>query len=235
MDTIFINSENSNTSEYHVLVLKLSDKLDLRRGQKTAALSNLSIYHTWKNVKSSYNNNKFNISAPTWSEEFELPDGSYSLLDIQDYFEYILKKHSESVDNPSIRMYINRIENRNTFKIKSAYYLELLTPETMKLLGSTESKITKDKNGENAPHLEVVELVLVHCNLVNNDYQQDLRILFTFVPSNSFGSLLEISPTNQVFLKTFNSEFQEFKVWFIDQTSKPLELEDKINVTLIIK
>ena len=235
MDTIFINSENSNTSEYHVLVLKLSDKLDLRRGQKTAALSNLSIYHTWKNVKSSYNNNKFNISAPTWSEEFELPDGSYSLLDIQDYFEYILKKHSESVDNPSIRMYINRIENRITFKIKSGYYLELLTPETMKLLGSTESKITKDKNGENAPHLEVVELVLVHCNLVNNDYQQDSRILFTFVPSNSFGSLLEISPTNQVFLKTFNSEFQEFKVWFTDQTSKPLELEDKINVTLIIK
>ena len=101
MDTIFINSENSKTSEYHVLVLKLTDKLDLRRGQKK----------TWKNVKSSYNNNKFKISAPTWSEEFELPDGSYSISDIQDYFEYILKKHSESVDNPSIRMYINRIEN----------------------------------------------------------------------------------------------------------------------------
>ena len=176
MDTIFMNSENSKTSEYHVLVLKLTDKLDLRRGQKTVALSNLSIYYMWKNVKSSYNNNKFKISAPTWSEEFELPDESYSISDIQDYFEYILKKHSESVDNPSIRMYINRIENRITFKIKSGYYLELLTPETMKLLGSTESKITKNKNGENVPHLEVVELVLVHCNLVNNDYQQDSRI-----------------------------------------------------------
>ena len=176
MDTIFMNSENSKTSEYHVLVLKLTDKLDLRRGQKTVALSNLSIYYTWKNVKSSYNNNKFKISAPTWSEEFELPDESYSISDIQDYFEYILKKHSESVDNPSIRMYINRIENRITFKIKSGYYLELLTPETMKLLGSTESKITKNKNGKNVPHLEVVELVLVHCNLVNNDYQQDSRI-----------------------------------------------------------
>ena len=79
MDTIFMNSENSKTSEYHVLVLKLTDKLDLRRGQKTVALSNLSIYYTWKNVKSSYNNNKFKISAPTWSEEFELPDGSYSV------------------------------------------------------------------------------------------------------------------------------------------------------------
>ena len=228
MDTIFMNSENNKTSEYHVLVLKLTDKLDLRRGQKTVALSNLSICYTWKNVNSSYNNNKFKISAPTWSEEFEIPDGLYSVSDIQDYFEYILKKHSESVDNPSIRMYINRIENRITFKIKNGYYLELLTPETMKLLGSTESKITKDKNGENVPHLEVVELV-------NNDYQQDSRILFTFVPNKSFGSLLEISPTNQVFLKTFNSEFQEIKIWFTDKTSKPLELEDKINITLIIK
>ena len=134
MDTIFINSENSKTSEYHVLVLKLTDKLDLRRGQKTVALSNLSIYYTWKNVKSSYNNNEFKISAPTWNEEFELPDGSYSISDIQDYFEYILKKHSESVDNPSIRMYINRIENRITFTIKNGYYLEILTPETMKYL-----------------------------------------------------------------------------------------------------
>ena len=132
-------------------------------------------------------------------------------------------------------MYINKIENRITFKIKSGYYLELLTPETMKLLGSTESKITKDKNVENFSHLEVAELVLVHCNLVNNDYQQDSRILFTFVPNKSFGSLLEISPTNSVFLKTFNSEFQEIKIWFTDQTSKPLELEDKINTTLINK
>ena len=199
MNTIFMNSENSKTSEYHVLVLKLTDKLDLRRGQKTVALSNLSIYYTLKNVKSSYNNNKFKISAPTWSEEFELPDGPYSISDIQDYFEYILKKHSESVDNLSIRIYINRIENRITFKIKNEYYLELLTPETMKLLGSTESKITKDKNGKNVPNLETVELVLVHYNLVNNDYQQDSRILFTFVPNKSFGSLLEISPTNQPF------------------------------------
>ena len=205
MDTIFMNSENSKTSEYHVLVLKLTDKLDLRRGQKTVTLSNLSIYYTWKNVKSSYNNNNFKISAPTWSEEFELADGSYSVSDIQDYFEYILKKHRESIDNPSIRMYINRIEKRITFKIKNRYYLELLTPETMKLLGSTEIKINIDKNSENVPHLEVVELVLVHCNLVNNDFQQDSRILYTFVPNKTFRSLLEISPTNQIFLKTFNS------------------------------
>ena len=163
-----------------------------------------------------------------------LPDGSYSTSDIQD-FEYILKKHRESVDNLSIKIYVNRIENRITFKIKSGYYLELLTPETMKLLGSAESKITKNKNGKNVPHLEVAELVLVPCNLVNNDYQQDPRILYTFVPNKNFCSLLEISPTNHVFLKIFNSEFQEIKIWFTNQTSRPLEVEDKINVTLIIK
>ena len=168
-------------------------------------------------------------------EEFELADGSYSISDIQDYFEYILKKYSESVDNPSIGIYANKIENRITFKIKNGYYLELLTPEKMKLLGSAENKINKDKNGENVPHLEIVELVLVHYNLVNNDYQQDSRILFSFVPNKAFGSLLEISPTNHVFLKTFNSDFQEIKIWFTDQTSTSLEVEDKINITLVIK
>ena len=173
MDTIFINSENSRTLEYHDLVLKLTDRLDLRRGQKSVALSNLSIYYAWKNIKSAYNNYKFKISVPTWSDEFELLDGSYSIPHIQAYFEYILKKHSEYVDNPSIRIYVNKIENRITFKIINGYYLELLTPETMKLLGSTKGKITKDKNGENVLHLEIVGLVLVHCNIVNNDYQQD--------------------------------------------------------------
>ena len=105
----------------------------------------------------------------------------------------------------------------------------------MKLLVSTESKITKDKNGENVPHLEIVELVLIHCNIINNNYQQNSRILYTFVPSKPFGSLLEISPPNHIFLKTFNLEFQEIKVWFTDQNSKPLEVEDKINLTLIVK
>ena len=109
MDIIFKKSENSETSEYHVLILKIADKLDLIRGQKSVALSHLSIYYTWKNLKSSYNNNKFEISAPTWSDEFGLPDGSYLIPAMQDYFEYILKKHSEDVDNPSIRIYVNKI------------------------------------------------------------------------------------------------------------------------------
>ena len=123
-----MNSENSKTSKPHVLILKLTNKLDLRIGEKIIALSNLSIYYAWKNIKSSYNNNK--ISAPTWNDKFELSDGSYSVSDIQDYFEYILEKHGENIGEPSIQIYVNKIENRITFKIKKRYSLELLTPET---------------------------------------------------------------------------------------------------------
>ena len=235
MDTIFMNSENSKMSKLHVLILKLTNKIDLIIGDNIIALSNFSIYYTWKNIKSSYNNNKFKISAPTWNDEFELPDGSYSVSDIQDYFEYILKKHGESVDKPSVWIYVNKIENRVTFKIKNGYSLELLTPETMKLLGSTKNKITKDKNGENVPHLEITEVVLVHCDIVNNDYQQDSRVLYTFVPNKPLGSLLEISPTNHIFLKTFNSEYDEIIVWFTNQNSQPLEIEDRKNLTMVVK
>ena len=109
MDTIFMNSENSKTPKPHVLILKLTNKLDLRIGKKVIPLSNFSIYYTWKNIKSSYNNNKFKISAPTWNDEFELPDGSYSISNIQDYFEYILKKHGESVDKPPVQIHVNKI------------------------------------------------------------------------------------------------------------------------------
>ena len=207
----------------------------MRSGEKFIALSNLSIYYKWKNIKSSYNNNKFKISASKWNEEFTSPDGSCSVSDIQDYFKYILKKHGENTDKPSMQIYVNKIENRITFKLKDGYSLELLTKETMKLLGSTESKITKDKNGENVPHLETTEVVLVHCNIVNNHYQQDSRVLYTFVPNKSFGSLLDISASNHNFLKTFNSEYDEIIVWFLDQNSEPLEIEDRINLTMAIK
>ena len=144
MDTIFMNSENSRTSKPHILILKLTDKLDLRIGEKVTALSNLSIYHTWKNKKRSYNNNKFKTSAPTWNHKSELPNGSYSISDIQDYFEYILKNHGEDIDKPSVQIRVNKIEKRVTFKIKNGYSLEILTPETMKLLRSTKNKIIKD-------------------------------------------------------------------------------------------
>ena len=129
-----MNSENSKTSEPHILKLKLTDKLNLRLDKKVIALSYVSMYYTWNNIKSSYNNNKFKISTLTWNEEFTLPDWSYSVSDIQDYFQYILKKHGENTSKPSIQIHVNKIENRITFKIKNGYSLELLTKETMKLL-----------------------------------------------------------------------------------------------------
>ena len=173
MNTIFMNSENNKTSDPHRLSLNLTNKIDLRRKDTYIALSNISIYYTWKNITKLYKNNKFKISAPTWNEEFQLPDGSYSVSDIQDYFEYILKKHEEKAANPLIKLYINKIENGIKFKIKTGYYLELLTPETMKLLGSTKRKITKNENGENLPCLEsIAEVALIHCNVFNNSYQK---------------------------------------------------------------
>ena len=207
MDTIFMNSGNSKTSEPYVLILKLTDKLDLRRGEKSIALSNISIYYTWRNIKGLYNNNKLKMSAPTWNDKFELPGGAYSVSDIQDYFENILKNHGENINNSSVRIYVNKTENRITLKIETGYSIQLLTPETKKLLGSTENKITKDKNVKNVPHLQVTELVLIHCNIVDNDYQQDSRVLYTLVLNKPFGSLSEISPKNHIFFKTFNSEF----------------------------
>ena len=207
-----MNSENSKTSKSHILALNLTNKLDLRIGEKTITLSNLSIYYRWRNIKNSYSNNKFKISAPTWNNKFALPDESYSVSDIQDYFEYISKKHGEGIDEPSVKRYLNKIETRITFKIKNGYSHKLLTPETMKLLGSTKNKITKDKSDKNVPYLEITEVLLVHCNIVNNNYQQDSRILYTFVPNKSFGSLLEIVPTNHIFLKTFNLEYGEIIV-----------------------
>ena len=130
-----MNSENSKTSDPHRLLLNLTDKINLKRSDKHVALSNLSIYYTLKNIEKSYKNNKFKVSALTWNEEFELPDRSYSVSDIQDYFKYILEKHETVTDNLLIRMYINEIENRITFKTNTGYCLELLTPEKMKLLG----------------------------------------------------------------------------------------------------
>ena len=124
-----MDSKNSVTSDPDRLLLKLTDKINLKRSGKYIALSNLSIYYTWKNIKTLYRNNKLKISAPTWNEEFELPDWSYSVSDIQDYFEYVFKKYGEKADDPSIRVYINKIKNRITFKTKTGFYFELLTSE----------------------------------------------------------------------------------------------------------
>ena len=120
------------------------------------------------------------------------------------------------------------------FKIKTGYKLELLSKETMKLLESTRDTIDADKNSENVPRLENVEVVLLHCNLVNNSYQQASRVLFTFVPNKQYGQLISVSPNSLIFLKTMNTEFSEIEIWFIDQNNNALEIEDNVNITLII-
>ena len=171
METTFINTKNSKTNEPHRFKLDLTDKHNLNNPNKNMALANLSIYYTWKNMKSEYKNNKFKISAPISNDTFDLPDASYSIEDIQDYFEFIIKKHETLNGNPPIEIYPNKIKNRIVFKIKTGYKLELLTLETMKLLGSTKKDVDSDKNSENVPKLGSVEVVLVHCNLVKNDYQ----------------------------------------------------------------
>ena len=129
--------------------------------------------------------------------------------------------------------YVNKVENRIIFKIKTGYYLELLTPGTLKLLGSTKSEITKDENDDNVPYLEITEVILVHCNIVNNNYQHNSKVLYIFIRNKSFGQLLGISRKKFIFLKIFNSAFSYIEVWFTDQISKPLEIKDKINITLV--
>ena len=234
MGTFFMKTRNNKTSESHMFRYNLIDKLNLKSPNKNMALSNLSIYYTWKYVKSTYNNNKFEIIAPTWDETFDLPDGSFSIPAIQNYFEYIIKKHETIADTAPILIYGNKINNRIVFKIKSRYKLELLSKETMKLLGSTSNTIDADKDSENVPRLENVEVVLVHCNLVNNSYKQASIVLFTFVPNKQYGQLICILPRALIFLKTMNTKFSEIELWFTDQNNNALEIEDNVNITLII-
>ena len=182
-----MNNENSKTSEPHRFKLDLTHKLNLKNPNKNMALANLSIYDTWKNIKSEYNNSKFKFSASTWNDTFDLSDGSYLISDIQNYFEFIIKKHEALNEDLLIKIYPNKIKNRIVFKIRTRYQLELVTPETMKLLGSTKKDVDANKNEEIVPKLESVEVVLVRCNLVKNGYQHSSKVLFSLVPNKQFG------------------------------------------------
>ena len=228
-----MNTENSKTNEPHRFKLDLTDKLNLKNPNKNMALANLSIYYTWKNIKSQYNNSKFKISAPTWNDIFDLPDGSSLISDIQDYFEFI-KKHETFTENPPIQIHPNKIKTRIVFKIKTGSKSELLNPETMKLLVSTKKHVDSDKNGENVPKLESAEVALVHCNLVKNDYPHTAKVLFSFVLNKQFGQLTNISPHSLIMMITINTEFCFVEVWFTDQISKALKIKDNVNLTLII-
>ena len=146
METIFMNSKYSKTNEFNKFIYQFTGKLNLKNPSKIIQLVNLSIYYTWKNIKSAYNNNKCKISAPTWNDQSDLPNGLYSISDIQDCFEYIIKKHEAIADNPPVQIYVNKIKNRINFKIKAGYKTELFSAETMKLLGSSKKDFDKDKS-----------------------------------------------------------------------------------------
>ena len=209
-----MNTENSNTNESNNCIHQFTDKLN--PNNKNIGLIILSIYYNWKNIKSAYNNNNFKTSAPTWNDEFDLPDGSYSISDIQDYFEFNIKKQETLAGNPPIQIYPNKIKNRIAFKVKTGYKLELLSLETMKILGSAKKDV-RDKDGEDVQKVEFVEVVLVHCNLVNNSCQQASKVLFTFVHNKQFGPVNYYFISSLIMIKTTNTEFQVVEVWFTDQ------------------
>ena len=219
-----MNTENSKASEPHRFKLDLTDKLNLVDAKENLALANLSIHYMWKNIKSEYNNDKFKISAPAWNDTFDLPDGSYSIAGIQDYFELIIKKHKTLTENPPVQIYVNKIKNKIVFKIKTGYKLELLTPETMKLIGSSKEDVDKNKNWENVPKLKSVEVAVVHCNLVKNDYKHTSKVLLTFVPNKQFGQLINVLPHSLTMMNTVNTELSSVEVSFTGQASKALEI-----------
>ena len=202
-----MKTKNSKTNKHHRFKLSLVDKLNLKDSNKNMVLANLCIYYTWKNIKSADNNHKSKISAPTWNDEFDLPDGSYSIADIQDYFEFIIRKHETLAENPPVQIYPNKIKNRIVFRVKTRYKLELLSLETMKLLGSTKKDVDQDKDGEHVPKLESVEVVSVNCNLVNNNYQQASKLLLTFLPNKQFRQLINIAQYSLIMLNTTKTEF----------------------------
>ena len=182
-------------------------------------LAKLSIYYTGKNINENTTTRNPKIPAPTWNAILDLPDGSYSIANIEDYFKFIIKKLETLTENPPMQIYPNKIKNRITFKIKSGYKSELLTPETV--------YVDKDKDNLKLPKLESVEVVLVHCNLVKKDYQHTSKSFFTFAPNKQFGQLIIISPHSVMMMNTVNTEFSSVEVWFANQVSKALEIAGK--------
>ena len=178
------------------------------------------------------------MSGPTWSEDVTIPDGSYEISQIQNYFlDEVIKKHESNVkanEQSPIFIYANRTLNRVTVRIKTCYKLELLTNETMRLLGDGPI-IDTIKNGENVPKLEIVRNVLVFCNLLENAYLQDSKLLFSFVPNSRFRSLLSITPQVLKYCDTVDSIFDYIEILFADQNGRPLEIDDDTTVTIIIK
>ena len=212
-----MNSKTNKKSESYRFKLDLTDKINFKHPKKHD-FSQFDVFVT-PGKASSQNTTTANSKVWHQLDIFDLPDGSYSIENIQKYFEFIIKKQETLSENPPVQIYPNKIRNRIIFKIKMCHKLELLTPETMRLLGSTEKGADKDKGGKKVPKLQSVEVV---------------KVLFTFAPNKKFGQVINISPHSLKMMNTGNIEFSSVEVWFTDQASKALEIKDNINLALII-
>ena len=237
MSNIFMSTENSKTSDPNIFRLYFTDKIDLR-GNKKVALLDLSIHYTLYNIKEQYNNNKLRLSGPTWFEDVNIADGSYEISQIQNYFlDEVIEKHELNIkfnETSPILIYANRILNRVSSRTKTGYKLDLLTNETMTLIRDGPI-LTQQRNVENVAKLEIVRNVLFFCNLVENVYLQDSKLLFYFVANSRSGSLLSITPQVLKYCDTVDSIFDYIESSFADQNGRPLEIDDDITVTIIIK
>ena len=228
-----MNTENSENNERHRFRLTLANKLNLKDPSKNMALANLSIYSIWKNIKSAYNSNNFKISPSTWNDKFDLPDGSYSTSDTQDYFRFIIKKNETLTENAPVQIYTNKIKNRILLKKKNRIQIRIFIFRNNEIIKHNKH-VDQDKDGEDVSKLESFEIALVYCNLVKNNYKQASTVLFTFVPNKQFDQLINISPHSLTMLNTTNTEFSLIEVWFTYQNSKSLEIEGNVNMLLII-
>ena len=235
MEILFITITTQWTNKANKPHKFVLTRLDIRISNKYVHLENISIYYTWKNTRQPYKNNKVKIVTLTWNDDLKLPDGSYSMPVIQDYIEYIIKKHKTLPINLPVHIYVIRINNRLVFKIKDAFKLELQTPKTTKVFGSTKKLIDKTKNLENVPNLEIVDVVLVQCNLVDNDCQQTSEISSSFTPNEFYAYWLNIESKNLMFLKSCSTlKLDEIIIIFTDKNDRPLEIEDKVILKLLI-
>ena len=208
-----MNSENSTTSESHRFRSHLTDKLNLEDPKKNTTLANLNIYYTWKNIIPEYNNNKFKISAPTWNDTFDLPDGSYSIADIQVYFEFIIKKHETLTENSPVQIYPKKSKTELFLK-HNGIQSWIVNSWNNEIIKKHKKVVGKDKGAENVPNFDPVEVVLVYCNLVEKDYQHTSKVLFTFVRNKQFGQLINILPPSLTMMNTVNTEFASVELWF---------------------
>ena len=236
MDLSILSTGNAKTSENHKLRLELIS--DLRLENAVISLSHLSLYYTWKNFLSKYNNVtcEYTHIPSNTLVKITIPDGSYSVRDLNNYIHHVMSSnnHVNSDESFGINIYANPVYNRITIKVSNDYEFNIIDG-LRQTLGFSQSPLTNgDFNGEDTPQIEKVNNVLVHCNLVNNRVVNDSSVIHSFVPNNSFGSILSISPNYPFWHNTRNASFKDIEVWLTDQNNEPLDIEDNILVELQI-